>query len=361
MVLEPVTTAALVGNIVQLIDFSIKIVGRLDDFREKYDKTPMLFSNIRIRLPLLIDSLTRSRNGIVEGTIAKEGDEALAAVLEGCLAQITKCNEILNKVLPTKGDSWITRSKKAFQSLYHERDMESIRENLQDYIQALTLHHVVSPIGQGAPKIELKSETSTCFQIPNCRVSRFIGREDVLNNIEGQFKAGSAVVIQGMGGQGKTQIALEYCRRARVAHRFSAILWIDASSRSTLETSFESISEIIKSPERVFTDTESRIRFVLTSFATWPGPWLFVFDNYDTPEAFPDIQDFIPSGKCGSILFTTRHADVARYGEVIEIIGMREDEALELLFARCTFEKNEDNVKHGMNDENRLPGLLEVL
>jgi hypothetical protein len=172
-----------------------------------------VFSNIKARLPLLIDSLSRSRNGIVEGTVTG-GDEALAAVLDGCLAQITKCNEILDKVLPEKGDSWIVRDRKALRSLHHERDMESIRGNLQDFIQALTRHHVVPSIGQDTPKVEMKSGNPPCFQIPNCRVSRFIGREDILNSIERRFEAGSVAVIHGMGGQGKTQIALEYCQRA---------------------------------------------------------------------------------------------------------------------------------------------------
>ena len=60
------------------------------------------------------------------------------------------------------------------------------------------------------------------FEVPNRRVSYFVGREDVLQKIETGISsdAGPQVfVLRGLGGQGKTQIALEYCRRG-VAHAF---------------------------------------------------------------------------------------------------------------------------------------------
>jgi tetratricopeptide (TPR) repeat protein len=354
MVLDPITVAGLASNIVQLVDFSIRIVNRLDDFREKHGDVPALFSNIRIRLPLLIDSLNRNKDSTALGIVRTGQDEALAGVVDGCLAQVKQLNMILDKILPAKGDSFITRNKKALQSLSQERVVEKIRNNLHDYIEALTLHHVVPQRERGDSDLQPTPDYPTCFHIPRYRVSRFIGREDVLVDIECHLRAGSAVVLHGMGGQGKTQIALEYCRRVREAKQFSAILWVDASSKSAAKKSVESISEVIKPPEKMFSDAESRIAFVMTTFSTWSRPWLFVVDNYDDPEAFPDIQDFVPWGEHGAILYTTRHRDIGRYGTIVEIVGMVESEALDLLFDRTAMEETDNNVKHGKDIIQRL-------
>jgi N-terminal domain on NACHT_NTPase and P-loop NTPases len=90
MVLEPITAVGLASNVARLIDFSFKAVNRLDDYCEKHDNVPTLFSNIRVRLPLLIDSLTRTGNGISQGIISQGADDALIAVVDGCLTQIKK-------------------------------------------------------------------------------------------------------------------------------------------------------------------------------------------------------------------------------------------------------------------------------
>ena len=48
-----------------------------------------------------------------------------------------------------------------------------------------------------------------------------------------------------MGGQGKSQVALEYCHR-RKDRPYSAIFWVDATTEDRIEGSFHSISERIK-------------------------------------------------------------------------------------------------------------------
>jgi hypothetical protein len=95
-----------------------------------------------------------------------------------------------------------------------------------------------------------------------------------------------------MGGQGKTQVALEYCHQAK-DKQFSTIFWVDVSSEF-IQKSFEVISEDIKPATMALPDTNSRVNFVTESFAAWPYPWLMVFDNYDNPSAFDSLQDFIP-------------------------------------------------------------------
>jgi tetratricopeptide (TPR) repeat protein len=139
------------------------------------------------------------------------------------------------------------------------------------------------------------------------------------------------VVLRGLGGQGKTQISLEYCRRVKTQVRM--IFWIDASSESTTKQSIESIAQHIKGPEDKLQDGMI-VSFVLNTLGEWTDAWLLVFDNYDDPKAFPNLQDFIPTGEHGYILITTRHSDTDSLADpenVIELPGLPEEDALKLL------------------------------
>lgn len=65
------------------------------------------------------------------------------------------------------------------------------------------------------------------FEVPNRRVSGVFGREDALQKTDEALSWRSSPLIAGlqeMGGQGKCQVALEYCHRKRNA-LYSTIFW----------------------------------------------------------------------------------------------------------------------------------------
>src|SRR5436189_519576 len=82
-----------------------------------------------------------------------------------------------------------------------------------------------------------------CFSIPHRRVRQFIGREDVVTKISEGFSVAATtlesrcVVLRSLGGQGKSQVALEYCQRTR-GKPYGSILWIDASSENSIKRDF---------------------------------------------------------------------------------------------------------------------------
>lgn len=88
-----------------------------------------------------------------------------------------------------------------------------------------------------------------------------------------------------MGGQGKSQIALEYCRLSR--SRFQAIFWIDATSEASVQGGFE---RIVKKFDALAAagphDTDEKIDLVQKNLASLEEEWLLVFDNYDDPSSY---------------------------------------------------------------------------
>jgi hypothetical protein len=103
------------------------------------------------------------------------------------------------------------------------------------------------------------------------------------------------LILYALGGQGKSQIALEHCRRSSETYR--GIFWINANSEATATRSFEGIaSELAKVSPIFLEDTAAKIKFVKHSLENWDERWILVFDNYDQPDDFPGVEQFIPLG-----------------------------------------------------------------
>jgi hypothetical protein len=149
-------------------------------------------------------------------------------------------------------------------------------------------------------------------------------------------------VLQGMGGSGKTQLALRCCQMAQESG-FLATFWVNASSPFTVVQSYRSILRIISPGREVGNDDSEAILLIRNQIRTWTERWLLVFDNYDNPKAFTSqaIRDYIP-GQGGHIPFTSRHKDSSRLGHCVDLSRMTEEEGAELLLqATSTSEKPE--------------------
>ncbi|KAF7955132.1 uncharacterized protein EAE97_000391 [Botrytis byssoidea] len=171
-------------------------------------------------------------------------------------------------------------------------------------------------------------------------------RREILKRIEDAHLRNSSseanmVVLRGIGGQGKTQIALKYCHIWR--SKFEAVLWVDASSENSVIRSFETIYAKIKGPGNDCGSGDTKLDFVKDTIRTWNFRWLITFDNYVTPETF-SLEKYIPHSIQGSVLVTTRHKDIDALVEntaaAIELFGLPDKEALQLLYQQSGTEEN---------------------
>src|SRR5438477_42008 len=103
----------------------------------------------------------------------------------------------------------------------------------------------------------------------------FIRRENQLADIRSYFSAKSngmprVLIIHALTGQGKTQIALEYCRESQVIYR--GIFWLNATSDMTAIGSFEKIAIDLQlvSSENLW-DANVKIRVVREHLESWRG------------------------------------------------------------------------------------------
>lgn len=177
-------------------------------------------------------------------------------------------------------------------------------------------------------------------------VSLFVGRKKCLSKIEHHTDTHTGsqvrVVIQGLGGQGKTQIALEVTRRLYDCH---SVLWVDASSESSILKSFEIICDTIQNDGAVPQNPSRKVQLVKDMMRGWTASWILVVDNYDDPRRFPTLLDHLPRGSSAKILITTRSAEVQRYATLyIPVSGLEGDSAVRLLLERSCSEDTAKSV-----------------
>ncbi|KAL8929515.1 MAG: hypothetical protein Q9208_001184 [Pyrenodesmia sp. 3 TL-2023] len=181
------------------------------------------------------------------------------------------------------------------------------------------------------------SKQKSFYLVPRERVANFLGREDQLQEIATFLSTKSSqqpkvLILHALGGQGKSQIALEYCQRSRSRNQYRGIFWINASSEALAIESYTQIAKAIAgftSASEI--DAEQIVRLVKDRLESWTEKCLLVFDNYDQPERFPQIQKFFPKVEHCHVLFTSRHGDLSRLGSRLRIPGLSPEEGVSLL------------------------------
>ena len=168
------------------------------------------------------------------------------------------------------------------------------------------------------------------WNVPLPRNPFFTGREGILSQLRDTLESQGRGAVSGLGGVGKTQIAVEYAYRHR--DTYSAVLWSQAHSREAITLGFIAIARLLNLP----TAEEADQGVVVAGVKRWledHSDWLLVFDNADKPEL---VKDFLPPAPEGHILFTSRAQVFQALGiaKPTEITKMHPEEALEFLFKR---------------------------
>ena len=122
--------------------------------------------------------------------------------------------------------------------------------------------------------------------------------------------------ISGLGGIGKTQIALEYAYSYRDSYH--AVFWVRAATRETLVLDYVSMADLLCLPEKDEQDQNITVLAVKRWLAENTN-WLLILDNADELEM---VQDFLPAGSKGHIILTTRASATRGFATRIEVNRM---------------------------------------
>ena len=152
-------------------------------------------------------------------------------------------------------------------------------------------------------------------QAPYIASELFVGRGyelDAISRIlhhDHKAQRQQRLVLGGMGGIGKTQIAIAYAESGRGS--YSSVFWLNAVSEAALKDSFRSIASIIFDVEEpgVLEDKEIVRRVHQWLCTPKNTAWLLIFDNYDDSNQF-NIDQYYPPASHGAVVVTTRRPDL---------------------------------------------------
>jgi hypothetical protein len=108
------------------------------------------------------------------------------------------------------------------------------------------------------------------------------------------------LVLGGLGGMGKTQLAVAFGTRHYQGD--SSVFWLDASSEDAVKDSFRILAEAIF-------DVRDRTILANEQSIVHTKRWLLIFDNYDDPESYR-VEQYYPDVLHGSIIVTTRRPEL---------------------------------------------------
>jgi len=198
-------------------------------------------------------------------------------------------------------------------------------------------------------------------------VGKFIERDAEMQELEQLLISNitttsrqKVVVLHGLGGIGKTQLAAEFARKHH--HVFSSVFWLDGESEASLKLSFANMTQRLPQDELTADGVEmlkrSTIDFDVAvheclrwlSLAT-NQRWLLIFDNVDRDYYNKDdvqaynVKMYFPSTDYGSILVTSRLASRQRLGTGLKV------GTVEMEQARAILESNAGRVVEGKVDD----------
>ena len=168
--------------------------------------------------------------------------------------------------------------------------------------------------------------------------SLFKGREDAMKRLRESLEAkgrtavtAKAQALHGMGGLGKTRLAIEY----GLAHEkdYSALLFLSGETPAALEASLQGLAGVLGIPDHETLKEEQRRREVLDWLRHNPG-WFLVVDNLDTPEALKAAEGLLAHMSEGHAVITTRLSDLSGYFEPLELDVLTVDASVEFLNER---------------------------
>src|SRR5258707_3933850 len=163
------------------------------------------------------------------------------------------------------------------------------------------------------------STLSPLWNIPYPHNRLFTGQEALLTQLAAILKTGGPQALSGLGGIGKTQIAVEYAHRYR--QDYKAIFWVRADTREALVSGYVSLASLLNLKGKDDRD-QTIIKLAVKNWLETYKGWLLILDNADDLDI---INEFLPSKPGGHIFLTTRVHAVSKLAQRIEVEPMSKD------------------------------------
>jgi len=181
----------------------------------------------------------------------------------------------------------------------------------------------------------------------------FTGRDELLLALEQRLRTQSVTAVlpqalHGMGGVGKSQIAIEYAYRHRAD--YEVVWFIPAEQPAQILRSLIDLGERLGLGAGLEANTAVPLVQEALRAGTPYSNWLLIFDNAET---LGTVSPYLPESGTGKVLVTSRNEQWTDIAEALEIDVFRRVESIELLRKR--------NPDITVEEADRLAEVLEDL
>jgi tetratricopeptide (TPR) repeat protein len=177
----------------------------------------------------------------------------------------------------------------------------------------------------------LRPDSTPHHNLPWANQSFVNRRKELATLVQALAKAGPRrparpQVITGMGGIGKTQLALHFAYRQLELRRYKRIRWLRAEEPATLANDYARLGEPLRLGAELL-DQAAR-RDAIRDRLEGQDRWLLIFDNAPGPAR---VSDYLPRTGAVHVLITSRERHWRDIAQPIELAPLPPDEAVELL------------------------------
>ena len=209
------------------------------------------------------------------------------------------------------------------------------------------------------------------FFYPPDRIKYFVGRNTELQQLQEGFisakYSSKTQVVSGLGGSGKTTLAIEYAWLMQVYYG-GGVFWFSAENKSSLENS---VAGLAFDAETVGANVKETLMLTLKWLSKMTPNWLLVIDNVDEDELSNEIKDLLMGtwkrNSSGHVLITTRREpkEVEETFKIelvncIELGPMTKYESLTFMLKRTGMtDLNDENLENLVEELDGLPLAME--
>ncbi len=184
-------------------------------------------------------------------------------------------------------------------------------------------------------KESTETSSSPLWNVPYYRNPYFVGDENLLSGMHDRLVAQkertSILTVSGIGGIGKTQLALEYAYKYRDDYR--AVFWLRADTLEQLDEDLENLGNLLQVPETH--RRKPNQQYIINETKGWLRShprWLLVLDNVDEKVK---IKSLLTELEGGHVLMTTRTQIFADLAQNLPLDKMKPDDGALLILRRA--------------------------
>jgi tetratricopeptide (TPR) repeat protein len=192
----------------------------------------------------------------------------------------------------------------------------------------------------------------------------FVGREEELAEIHAKLQAGQGVIVcavEGMGGVGKSELALQYATRYQV--EYVARYWLSLREMGLAQAVVTMASPYLDLPETMkAASLDEQAAWCWQNWLPESGKLLVILDDVPNAESIPDLA--MPIDPRVRVLVTTRERELNVGFESVPLKVLSEEKALELLrkiVGAAKVDKELVTVKEICNTLGYLPLGIELI